>query len=55
MALLKHENIKVLKNRLNWRKNGILNFIDLAQWFGLSLPSVKPRLQPVPCPVKRSI
>lgn len=25
MAFLMHENIKVLKQRLNWRKNGMLN------------------------------
>lgn len=48
MALLKHENIKVLKNRLDWRKNGILNYVDLARVFGLPLPTVKPQLQPVP-------
>lgn len=37
MAFLMHENIKVLKQRLNWRKNGMLNqLIDaLKAWTNL--------------------
>lgn len=52
MALLRHENIKVLANALKWRKNGVLSIMatGLAGWIrqGFNLADAPSRLVPVP-------
>lgn len=39
MAFLKHENIKVLQQRLKWQRNGLLNQLIsvLKEWTYLEL------------------
>lgn len=43
MAMLLHENIKVLENALQWRRNGVLSYIasDLATWISLNFPQTE--------------
>ena len=38
MAMLLHENIKVLEKALQWRRNGVLSYMasDLNSWISLN-------------------
>ncbi|MEX2232515.1 MAG: hypothetical protein WD824_10160 [Cyclobacteriaceae bacterium] len=40
MAMLLHQNIKVLEKALQWRRNGVLSYIasDLTTWISLNVP-----------------
>ena len=53
MAYLRHENIKVLENALEWRKNGILRSISrgFTAWAPITFPGMADRsfLRLSPC------
>jgi hypothetical protein len=51
MAILRHENIKILQNALQWRKNGVLSYIvsDFNNWLSPNVRGMthSSRLRPV--------